>query len=42
MPLKVVHEIAGHRSARTTIETYAHATEPLQPRAVEAMNRALA
>ena len=42
VPLKIVQEIAGHRSARTTIETYAHATETMQQQAVEAMNRALA
>lgn len=41
VPLKVVQEIAGHRSARTTIETYAHATETMQAQAVAAMDRAL-
>ncbi len=41
VPLKVVQEIAGHRSARTTIETYAHATETMQRQAIEAMDRAL-
>lgn len=41
VPLKVVQEIAGHHSARTTIETYAHATETMQQQAVEAMNRRL-
>lgn len=41
VPLKIVQEIAGHRSPRTTIETYAHATETMQQQAVAAMDRAL-
>lgn len=42
VPLKVVQEIAGHRSPRTTIEVYAHATETMGQIAVEAMERILA
>lgn len=42
VPRKMVQEIAGHRSARTIDDTYAHVTEVMHHMAVDAMNRALA
>ena len=42
VPLKVVQEMAGHASAETTLDTYAHVTEDMQQQAIEAQNRRLA
>ena len=41
VPAKIVQEILGHRSIRTTLDTYVHVSEAMQRQALESVEQTL-